>query len=355
MNWNRINNELSEALLAADRLEEFLTELGCNLRHAPGSYIYRGRCPVHLGRNPNFEIRTHGHSLPVRWKCYSHHCEKHFKPSLLGLVWGVLNGEGMKNVSLRDAVVYLRKFVGIVPSGTKRCPKNTQTPPKRLALNRDQVRRQLHIPAPYFVARGFSPAVLDALDIGHSPKRGRSIVPIYDDEGLLCVGFLSRAEHPQCESCERFHGPDTPCQHGQSKWVVMQGFPKGEYLYNYASARGRDSRLIFLLEGPGDVVRFAEAGVPAVAAFGSDLSSVQAGKLAALRKRVFIVFDNDGAGKSGAARAADLLRKRGVHVNVAFPPELFHDVGDMTVEDILAWLNRITGMDAKTLRERGFI
>lgn len=138
-NWNRINNELSEAILAADRLDELLSALGCNLRRAPGGHIYRGPCPVHQGRDFNCEVHTHGHTLPVRWQCFSHHCEKQFKSGLLGLVWGVLNGEGMKDVPLRDAVAYLRKFVGVIPSGTKPRPSNTQPPPppKRLALNRD--------------------------------------------------------------------------------------------------------------------------------------------------------------------------------------------------------------------------
>jgi hypothetical protein len=199
----------------------------------------------------------------------------------------------------------------------------------------------LLIPAPYFVARGFSPVVLDALDVGHSPKRRQSVVPVYDDDGILCVGFLARTENPQCPTCKKYHQPETPCGYGQSKWTIMKDFSKGEYLFNYACARASASPFVLLLEGPCDVFRATEAGVAAVAAFGSDLSPVQADKLAALHKNVVIAYDNDEAGRYGSARAADLLRDREVRTRQWSPPEQFHDVGDMTVDDIVAWLNRL--------------
>ncbi len=68
---------------------------------------------------------------------------------------------------------------------------------------------------------------------------------------------------------------------------------------------------------------------------------MQAEKLALLHKNVIIAYDNDEAGRSGSTRAADLLREREVWNHVWSPPERFHDVGDMTVDDIVAWLNRL--------------
>jgi hypothetical protein len=160
-------------------------------------------------------------------------------------------------------------------------------------------------------------------------------VPVFDD-GILCDDYLVRTEHPQCPACKKYHRPDTACRYGQSKWTVLKNFPKGEYLYNYASARVSAAPFVLLLEGPCDVFRATEAGIAAVAAFGSDLSSVQADKLAALHKNVVIACDNDEAGKSGSARAANLLRERDVRTREWSPPERFHDVGDMAIADIVA-------------------
>src|SRR5581483_7041628 len=105
------------------------------------------------------------------------------------------------------------------------------------------------------------------------------VVPVFDDDGRLCDGYLARTENPQCPACKKYHQPDSACRYGESKWVVMKDFPKGEYLYNYVSARASTSPFVLLLEGPCDVFRAAEAGVAAVAAFGSDLSPVQADKV----------------------------------------------------------------------------
>lgn len=336
--WNYFNNTVSIALLKSNRLGELLNGLGYPLDITPGRTRYRSPCPVHGGDGDGFVLALEGDTLPIRWSCFSEHCEKKFKPSLLGLVRGLLSAQAGKDVSAKRAVDYLQKFVG----GDLSCGQGPTHPPakvkpKLLALSRQQVRANLQIPSPYFLGRGFTPAVLDALDVGHSAKLKRSVVPIYDDDGEVCVGYLARSEKPRCTTCEKHHHPEADCRYGQAKWKLMSGFPKGAYLYNYHSARQSPDSAVFLVEGPGDVFRLTEVGHAAVASMGADLSPTQAEKLAALGKEVIVAFDNDPAGRENAYRVTRQLCRAGVETNVWPPPAACKDIGETPPQELLKW------------------
>jgi hypothetical protein len=282
--WDALNNILSDAVLEGGLLADLLKELGCDRLTRSGG-----------------------------------------GPSLLGLVRGVLSSRQGQAVHPQFAANFLTNFLG----GTG-----------RLDLTREQVRGRLRIPSPYFLSWGYSPAVLDRLDAGHSPMLGRSVVPLYDDAGHKCVGFIARSEHPACGSCKKHHRPGQPCRYGQQKWRIHRGFPKSSYLYNYAATRRPDCRVVLLVEGTGDVFRAEEAGIAAVACLGTHLSDVQAAKLAALGKPVLIAFDNDDAGRQGAAAAAERLRGLCEGVRACPVPAGFHDVGDMPAEAVARWVQR---------------
>ena len=85
--FNSINNKLSQALIDRGLLPDFLSGMGFQpVGWDDPENVFRGACPVHAGDDPNFELRTEGYALPIRWRCFSRQCEKKFKPSLLGLV-----------------------------------------------------------------------------------------------------------------------------------------------------------------------------------------------------------------------------------------------------------------------------
>jgi hypothetical protein len=339
LDWNRVNNELSEAILEADRLEAFLQALGCEAQSQRGGG-YRGPCPVHRGDGPNFQLQTHGHDLPIYWSCFSHHCEETYRPSLLGLVRGVLSEGGEKKVHLGQALSFLKAFLG---GRSLRARRPTPGParlepepaPRLLSLSRARVRAALEVPSPYFVARGYSPAVLDALDVGHSPKLNRSVVPLYDESGGTCVGFVERSEKPRCDKCKWCHDGQE-CGLKEPRWK----FPKGTFLYNHAAARGSASPFFVVVEGPGDVFSLAAAGYPAVALLGTAVSDVQVQKLAALKKGLVIAFDNDQAGRENAENVRSCFPTE-VDAYVRFPPEEFEDVGAMPPEAVKAWLTHV--------------
>jgi hypothetical protein len=343
MDWNGFNNRTSAQVLAADCLDDLLAELGVDLTRHPGGAVYRGQCPVHGGRDKNFDLRTNGDLVPINWHCYSHGCHREYKPSLLGLVRGVLSCQADKKVSLWTAAGYLKRFLASLPLEARSSPSRSPSAspkPTLTAWSREQVRARLVIPSPYFVTRGFSPAILDGLDVGHSPKLGRSVVPLYDDQGEVCVGYISRSERPPCDRCGGCHHLTEDCRYKQAKWSFPPGFSKGAYLYNYQNARQSPSPLVLLVEGPGDVFKAAEAGLTAVALLGTDLSDQQVGKLAVLGKEVVICLDNDRAGKEQAGVAWKRVWARAVWASIWSPPEKYKDLGEMPVEEVAPWMER---------------
>ncbi|QDV39229.1 toprim domain-containing protein [Tautonia plasticadhaerens] len=148
-------------------------------------------------------------------------------------------------------------------------------PKPALRLTRDRVRDRLTFPARHFLERGFSRKILDSFDVGYSAKRDRIVVPLYDEEGIHCIGDTFRSYKPPCGTCRKHHDPGVPCKYGQQKWGIMRGFAKRAYLYNYAAALRADSPFVFLVEGPPDVWRLGEAGYVGVALLGSSMTDEQ--------------------------------------------------------------------------------
>ncbi len=207
-----------------------------------------------------------------------------------------------------------------------------------LQLTRDQVRSRLQIPSPYFLSRGYSAEVLIDLDVGHSPKLKKTIIPAYDDAGLTCVGFLMRSEKPFCEACGPCHYSRSECRYGQARWAISRGFRKQQFLYNLAAAKRSENPFLVLVEGPSDAFRSLEAGFPAVALLGTDMSDVQVEKLAVLNKKITIAFDNDKAGRENSPKIQARLAARGIETKIWHPPAPFKDVGEMPTQEVITWL-----------------
>jgi hypothetical protein len=334
VDWNQINNTLSQAILDRGLLEDLLGDLGCDLGFTRRGVQYRMPCPVHDGDVRNMEVTTGGYELPVRWCCYSRQCHDEYKPSLLGLVRGVLSRQREKVVRVREAAAFMARYAGDVEIEASATRARPEPEPVLLDLTREQVRRRLDIPSAYFLGRGFPEEVLDAFDVGYSGKLRRAVVPLYDETAQTCVGFLARSHRPPCEDCKRHHDPGQECRYGQPKWQAMSGFPRETYLYNYAAAAATAAPFVFLVEGAPDVFRLAEAGYVGVALLGCDASEAQLGKLAALGKEIWVAFDNDEA----AEAARERLRKKSLGLRIPFQtfsaPKPYKDLGDTPADQL---------------------
>lgn len=85
---------------------------------------------------------------------------------------------------------------------------------------------------------------------------------------------------------------------------------------------------VFITEGIFDAVKLQNEGLPALAALANDPAPLLS-FLKALSKRVIAVCDDDDAGK-----------RLGSIANIKLVvPKPFHDLGDMSQEDVKKWLN----------------
>src|SRR5262249_46357584 len=105
-------------------------------------------------------------------------------------------------------------------------------------------------------------------------------------------------------------------------------------------AKRTASPSVVLVEGVCDVFRLAEAGIPAVACLGSDLTSQQSTRLSLLGKKVIVAFDADDAGREGAARALVELGRPSWARAVELPPS-YKDVAEMSAEAVAKWFRGV--------------
>jgi DNA primase len=133
------------------------------------------------------------------------------------------------------------------------------------------------------------------------------------------------------------------------RWVPGSNQPKWHHgvkishrLYNLWAARDAvwRSGTVILCEGPGDVLRWFEAGYPcAVAALGSTLLDGQFGGFHLLLSdnvRCYIAADNDEAGRKFAQQAQNMLSGAfSNEIKVVLPPR-GKDFGELRPEEIRA-------------------
>lgn len=109
-------------------------------------------------------------------------------------------------------------------------------------------------------------------------------------------------------------------------------------LYNLDLVESRGERTIILVESPFSVIKAEALGIPnTVATFGASPSDEQ---LRQLRKfdKVYVWYDDDGAGARGAALAIEGLRH---FTNVSYiPPDGAKDLGDyQSMSEALEWMS----------------
>ena len=135
--------------------------------------------------------------------------------------------------------------------------------------------------------------------------RHRVTFPIWDTAGEI-IGFGGRALGD--EQPKYLNSPDTPL------------FRKGKELYalNLAKPAIRRENSVCVMEGYMDVITSFQHGIDyTVAGMGTALSRDQARSLLLLAEKVFLVYDQDEAGKRASRRSIDVFREAGGRTSVA--------------------------------------
>jgi DNA primase len=304
---------------------------------------WRGPCPFHGGKNPNFSVST---------KTGAYHC---FKCGESGDIFSFVQKRlGMDFV---EAVKYVggRSGVEVIEVDTKREERDHLAPfYEANAAAAEFFARQLwESPAAagareYLESRQLTRADAERFGLGFSPRddslrdhlhalgvpdavileaglavhrdddaegvlrprfRGRLMFPIHDVQGRVVAfgGRVIGAGEPKY-----LNSPESPI------------FVKGRTLYGLHWARHairKDERAL-VVEGYVDAVRLALAGIESVVApLGTALTEEQATLLARYTKTVYLLYDSDQAGLKATFRAGDELLRQGVAVQVVTLPD----------------------------------
>lgn len=266
-----------------------------------------GPCPVHGGDNPR---GFHVDFTKNLWHCFTG-CKK--GGNQLDLV------AAKEQVTVREAALRLKRFFldGNEPTPAAPAP---QLPPTKPTMHQVAVPSpkpakkepvanpplglslQLLPDHPHILQdRKLQLATAETFGIGYCARgilAGCIGFPVHDETGALVAYAGRRLKWSEVQDLGKYRFP--------------KGFHKELVLYNLhrvlAEAPGRS---VVLVEGFFSVLKLHEAGIPAVAVMGSDLSDHQAQLLRRL-PHVILMFDGDEAGRRGSQDAEGKLVMAGV-------------------------------------------
>lgn len=308
-----------------------------------------GCCPVHEGDNPTaltIYLKSKFNYVG-NWICWTNHCEEIYGKDVIGLVSGILD------VNKTQALKWIRENISTDFKNVNYYKRNNDINdvlnielPKPLNINRKDVRSKLKIPAPYYLARGYSQTILDKYDVGlcidkRKPMYMRSVVPVYDEQYKKIYGCLGRNINPQCPKCKKYHEKNRPCPSNEleelwaTKWRNSRGFSSGSTLFNYWFAKSHinKSGICILVEGIGDVLRLEEADIHiGLGLFSDKITQNQKFLLERLGiKTIILALDNDKAGEKAQKKVAETLYRTYNIQQVTLPKK---DIGEMQVEEV---------------------
>lgn len=303
---------------------------------------FRGPCPFHGGKNPNFSVSTRNNT---------YHC---FKCGESGDVFTYLQKHG--GMDWPTAVHAAADRAGIViveTRGSREDARDTREPVWALLgaageLFRDTLWSPEGAAAQaYLASRGLDRVACDRFEIGYAPTdadvlRTKLGALGYNELQLLDAGLLVKREedgkvrarfrhrvmfpihdaagHPVGFG-GRLMGPGEPKYLNSSDSPV---FSKGQLLYglNWAKNSIRKEDQALVVEGYMDVIRCHLAGAThAVAGLGTALTEGQAQLLARYTKHVFLLYDSDLAGQKATFKAGQALLTQRVAVRVVTLPD----------------------------------
>jgi DNA primase len=304
---------------------------------------FRGPCPFHQGKNPNFAVNP---------RTGFYHC---FKCNESGdVITFVRKRMGLDFV---DAVKFVgaRSGVDVQDVAVRREGPDPREPLwEVIGAAAEFFGRMLWDDATgagareYLATRRVTREIADRFGLGFAPREGDAVRAHltalgFDDARQLEAGLLVRREEQGGDVRPRFRGRLMfPIYDAQGRAVGFGGrvlgqgepkylnspespvFAKGRLLYglNWAkNAIRRDDRVL-VVEGYFDVLRCVAGGIDAVVApLGTALTEDQAALITRYTKNVFLLYDSDAAGLRATFRAGDALLARGAAVQVVTLPE----------------------------------
>jgi len=302
---------------------------------------FRGPCPFHHGKNPNFSVGDTGYYC---FKCHEKGDVFTFVQKQMGL-------------SFVEAVKWVGAKEGIAVHEVSRGPEEQDSREPLWEVNASAAEffhnelwesNEARAAREYLASRKISRVDADKFGLGYSPRdsaemraalralgfdddrqreagllkpkqdkpdelraqfRARLMIPIYDTQNHV-VGFGGRVL-----------GVGTPKYLNSSESTLFQ---KRQLLYglNWAKQAIRKADRIIIVEGYFDVIRLMLAGIEEVVApMGTALTEDQAGLIRKYTQNVLLLYDSDRAGLEATFKSGDALLSLGMSARVMTLPE----------------------------------
>ena len=222
---------------AVQYIDKIYDYLNTEIEYRNETFI-KSCCFIHGGDNPTALNLYHNGDIRVHYKCRTHECEEIFGSSLISLIRGGLsrvkygwNIKGDKEATFNETIEFILDFTqqnfnnlssrNHSIDGDKlqfaslvngfMMPEQQKT-----GIDKEFYRSKVEIPATYYLQRGYSIEVLDKYDVGTCTRPNKSlyqraVVPIYDDNGEVILGFTGRSIFSECSQCKHYHNPDQKC------------------------------------------------------------------------------------------------------------------------------------------------
>lgn len=303
---------------------------------------FRGPCPFHGGKNPNFSVSTRNNT---------YHC---FKCGESGDVFSFLQKHG--GMDWPTAVRAAADRAGIVIVET-RGSREEQRDPREPVWSLLGAAGELFTERlwsdegaaaqAYLASRGLDRAACERFGIGYAPTdadvlRKRlgalgyaelqlieaGLLVRRDEDGKVRARFRNRVMFPIHDASGhpvgfggRLMGPGEPKYLNSSDSPV---FSKGQLLYglHWAKNSMRKEEQALVVEGYMDVIRCHLAGAThAVAGLGTALTEGQAQLLTRFTTNVYLLYDSDEAGQKATFKAGIALLQQKAKVHVVTLPD----------------------------------
>ena len=301
---------------------------------------YRGPCPFHHGKGPNFSVTPRGYNCFV---CHESGDVFTFVQKHLGLDFV----ESVKWVGAKAGV-------DVQEVARRTDERDTREPLwEALATAADFFRRQLweepagQLARDYLEGRGIDRTVAETFGIGYAPRDASLMRDAlhalgFDDERQKAAGLLlSTPERPELRPRFRdrlmFSISDASGHvvgfggrimgSGEPKYLnsgESAVFSKRKLLYglNWAKQSIRKADRLIVVEGYFDVIRLMAAGIAEVVApLGTALTEEQSALIGKYTKNVFLLYDSDQAGLKATFASGDRLLADGIAVRVISLPD----------------------------------
>ena len=308
------------------------------LKRAGGAY--RGPCPFHQGKNPNFSVDPRRRMYHC-FKCGESGDAFSFLQKRFGMDWPT----SVRHVAERSGITI--REVSSRREGPDPRDRLWEVNAAAEAFFRDVLRDRPEGSAAreYLAKRGMGLDVAERFGLGFAARDGAVRAHLatlgFDDDRQLEAGLLVRRQESDALR-PRFRGRlmfpiydvssrvagfgGRVLDSGEPKYLNSPetiAFTKGRMLYglNWSRNAIRRAERVLLVEGYFDLLRLVMAGLEEVVApLGTALTAEQAALIARHSKNAFLVYDSDKAGLKATFRAADELLRHEVSVRVVTLP-----------------------------------